>query len=145
MARGGFSLGACLLLGGLFSACSNAGTTSAYTVDQSAPAQVLQAVFDIAGGAEPKALAGLCDPLHQNDLDTQRICDQAKGVDPLGSFALYFGKGRLTGEAKEVGDSAWLPFAYGPDGDHHDTLCLIRRDGLWYLLNFGDDADDAAL
>lgn len=113
-----------------------------YIVDQSDPAKVLQAVFDIAAGASPKALGGLCDPLHQNDNDTQRICDEADGAAPESSFALYFGKGKALGSPRVQGDSAWIDLQYGPDGDHQSALCLIRRDTKWYLLRFLNAYDD---
>ena len=135
---------ACLLLvGGMLSGCGGgAGQQAAadYVADQSDPAKVLQAVFDIANGASSASLGLLCDPLHQNDLDTQRICDEADGVDPLGSFAQYFRTGKALSEPLVAGDSAWIAFQYGPTGAHQDTLCLIRRADRWYLLNFGPDA-----
>jgi hypothetical protein len=124
----------------LFGCGSASSKTESFVVDQSDPTQVLQAVIDIANGAAPHALSSLCDPLHQNDLDTQRICDQAAHVDPQGSFALYFGGGKRLAEPRIQGDTAWIPFQFGPAGAHQDTLCLIRRADLWYLLNFGEDA-----
>ncbi len=119
----------------------------AYIVDQSDPVKVVQAVFDIAAGAAPTALGSLCDPLHQNDNDTQRICDEADGAAPESSFALYFGKGKALGKPRIQGDSAWFDLQYGPDGDHQSALCLIRRDAKWYLLRFLNayDDQDAAL
>lgn len=113
-----------------------------YIVDHADPAKVVQAVFDMAAGASPTALSSLCDPLHQNDLDTQRICDEADGAAPESSFALYFAKGKALGQPRIHGDSAWVDVQYGPHGDHQSALCLIRRAAKWYLFRFMDDHDD---
>ena len=34
------------------------------------------------------------------------------------------------------GNTADVPFLFGPDGDQEETMVLIRRNGRWYLLQF---------
>jgi len=100
------------------------------------PEEVLQIVFDAATTGDFEALANLCDPLGENDGDTQTICDLSKVETDRESFIKYFSKGTIAGDAVVNGDSAEVPFLFGPDGDAEETMGLIQRDGTWYLLDF---------
>lgn len=100
------------------------------------PEAVLQTVFDAATTGDFETLANLCDPLGENDGDTQMICDLSTVETDRESFLEYFSKGKIVGEAVVNGDSAEVPFLFGPDGDAEETMGLIQRDGTWYLLDF---------
>ncbi len=100
------------------------------------PASVLQAVFQAAASGEYENLAGLCDPLGENDGDTALICEITAEHEAAGEFAEFFGNGRINGEVTVNGDTAELPFLFGPDGDQAETMTFIRRDGQWYLFEF---------
>jgi len=106
-------------------------------VDFSKPEAVLGAVFQAASGGAFGLLASLCDPMKENDGDTQRICDVANAA-PGGQeeFSKWFKTGKITGEPTFDGDQAQIPFSFGPDGSKTETMNLIRRDGKWYLSSF---------
>ena len=106
-------------------------------VDFSKPEAVLAAVFQAASGGAFGVLASLCDPMKENDGDTQRICDVAKAA-PGGQeeFSKWFKTGKVTGEPTVDGDRVQIPFSFGPDGSKSETMNLIRRDGKWYLSSF---------
>ena len=112
------------------------GKKETYQVDHSDPTKVLQAVFDVAGGAEASVLGQLCDPMGQNDGDTRRICDLAGGFEPNDEFVLYFRNGKLNGDALIDGTLATVPFLFGPDGDREESMKMVQRDGKWYLSAF---------
>ncbi|RME82399.1 MAG: hypothetical protein D6775_11015 [Caldilineae bacterium] len=106
--------------------------------DLSTPEGTLEAVFEAARTGDFTALAVLCDPLRENDRDTQRICDLTAD-DPLrASFVEYFSSGKLNGEAviSADGNTAEVPFLFGPNGDQEETMRLIKRNGKWYLLDY---------
>jgi hypothetical protein len=124
----------------LFS-CNEEGSGSVenktkYKVDHSDPAMVLQAVFDVAKGADPNVLAGLCDPEGQNDNDTRRICDLADGFAANDEFVLYFAHAKLNGPPLVEGTLASVPFLFGPNGDREEVMEMVERDGKWYLKSF---------
>jgi tetratricopeptide (TPR) repeat protein len=102
------------------------------------PEGVVQAVFDAAQSGDFSALEGLCDPLGENDGDTQMICDVATEDANWDEFLEYFAAGRVSGEAQisPGGDSAEVPILFGPDGDQEETMTMINRDGRWYLFSF---------
>ena len=131
-----------LLIGCLsfFVACESGGGASvksnSYQVDQSDPAKVLQAVFDVAAGAEASILGDLCDPKQQNDGDTRRICDLSTGFEQDDEFVQYFENAKLTGEVRTENSIAYVPFLFGPDGDREEIMELVERDGKWYLMSF---------
>jgi hypothetical protein len=106
--------------------------------DTSGPEGVLQAVFDTAKSGDFAPLADLCDPLGENDGDTQAICDLASDESDRESFIAYFRNASMAGPAQisPDGKTADVPFLSGPDGDQEETMVLIRRDGRWYLLQF---------
>ncbi|MFQ5399779.1 MAG: TolB family protein [Anaerolineae bacterium] len=105
-------------------------------VDFADPASVLQAVFAAAQSGDFSQLAGLCDPLGENDGDTADICAMTADNDVAASFREWFATGQIAGEAAINGDQAELPFTFGPNGDQNETMTLIRRNGRWYLYEF---------
>lgn len=116
--------------------CGNRNAESGYDLDQSDPMAVVQAIFDVAGGASAAVLGKLCDPKGENDQDTRRICDQATADALDDEFIQYFRNGKIDGEALLQGEKASVPFLFGPRGDKSDTMEMIRRDGKWYLYQF---------
>ena len=105
-------------------------------VDFGDPAAVLQAVFDSAITADYAVLPSLCDPLGENDDDTQAICDIETGHELEDLFYEYFSLGQITGVPEIDGDEAEVPFTFGPDGTDEETMDFILRDGKWYLYGF---------
>jgi hypothetical protein len=113
-------------------------TATAGDVDFTDPASVLQAVFDAAQSGDFSALQNLCDPLGENDGDTQRICDLATDDTERASFVEFFEKAKINGDVQisPDGSEAGVPFSFGPDGQEEETMKLINRDGNWYLSSF---------
>lgn len=109
---------------------------SADSVDYTNPESVLQAVFSAAATGDFTNLAGLCDPLGENDGDTALICEVTADHEMAGEFEAYFRNGRIDGDLLIDGDYAELPFLFGPDGDEPETMNFILRDGKWYLFDF---------
>ena len=112
-------------------------------LNQSDPVKVTELIFAAARARDVSTLRGLCDPLGKNDGDTRRICtlDEEKsrgepGQKRFKEFVLWFEKGRISGKATIHGDSAAVPFLFGPDGKKPETMNLIRRNGRWYLFSF---------
>jgi hypothetical protein len=108
------------------------------TSDFALPEEVVQAVFDAAQSGDFAALAYLCDPLGENDGDTQMICDAATDDTNREEIVQFFAKGRITGDT-QMGpndNEAQVPFLFGPDGDSEETMVLIMRNGRWYLFGF---------
>ena len=103
-----------------------------------APGTVVQAVFDVAQSGDFASLEALCDPLGENDGDTQMICDLATDDTNRAEFVQLFATGRVSGDARisPEGDKAEVPFLFGPDGDRAETMELVNRDGQWYLFGF---------
>ena len=111
---------------------------SAGPVNFLTPTGVLQAVFQAAQMEQYSYLADLCDPLGENDRDTQMICDLAEDETNRASFVEYFAAGKIDGEARisPDGNTAEVPFLFGPDGNQKETMKLIKRNGRWYLFEF---------
>ena len=109
-------------------------------VDKTNPVAVVEAIFTAARTGEFAPLAELCDRLGQNDGDTRRICilgDPDLPADRFREeFKTYFAKGRVNGEAVITGDSAKVPFLFGPDGTKREEMNLVKRGGKWYLKSF---------
>ena len=114
----------------------NTAVATAGTVDFTNPASVLMAVFDAAASGDYTNLAGLCDPMGENDGDTALICEITAEHEMASDFAAYFGNGRINGNLIINGDHAELPFLFGPAGDQDSTMNFILRDGNWYLFDF---------
>ncbi|MCA9968706.1 MAG: tetratricopeptide repeat protein [Anaerolineales bacterium] len=106
------------------------------TVDHANPASVLLAVFTAAANGEFTGLADLCDPLGQNDGDTSLICEITPDHPNAADFVQYFANGRIDGQLTITGDTAELPFRFGPDAATAETMQFILRDGKWYLFGF---------
>jgi len=102
------------------------------------PEGVVQAIFDAAQSGNFASLKNLCDPLGENDGDTQMICDVAADDTNREQFVQYFAAGKINGEViiSPTGDQAAVPFLFGPDGNSEETMELINRDGQWYLFSF---------
>ncbi|MEW5959533.1 MAG: tetratricopeptide repeat protein [Chloroflexota bacterium] len=104
------------------------------------PESVVQTIFDAAQSGDFAALKTLCDPLGENDTDTQMICELATDETNREKFVQYFASGRISRSAKiklnQAGGQAEVPVLVGPDGDNEETMELINRDGRWYLYGF---------
>lgn len=102
------------------------------------PEEVVQAMFDAARSGDFAALGDLCDPLGENDRDTQLICEAATDDTNREEIVKFFAKGKISGDTQisPNGNEAQVPILFGPDGDSEETLNLIKRDGRWYLLGF---------
>jgi hypothetical protein len=102
------------------------------------PEGVVRAVFDAAKSGDFASLEGLCDPLGENDGDTQMVCDAATDDSVREEFVEYFSAGKISGDAQVSpdGDTVEVPFLFSPYGDREETMTLINRDGQWYLFSF---------
>ena len=102
------------------------------------PESVVQAVFDAATSGDFGSLGDLCDPVGENDDDTQMICDTATDGANRDEFVQYFASGKVNGVAtiSPDGTEATVPLLFGPGGDDEETMTLINRDGQWYLYSF---------
>jgi tetratricopeptide (TPR) repeat protein len=102
------------------------------------PESIVQTIFDAAQSGDFAALEGLCDPLGENDQDTQMICDLAADPTNREDFNQYFAVGKINGDAKISldGAQAEVPFLFGPEGDRQETMEMVNRDGQWYLFAF---------
>jgi hypothetical protein len=107
-------------------------------VPLASPKDVVRTIFDAAASGDYSALGTLCDPLGENDGDTQMICDLAVDDANQEEFIQYFQNGQIMGDAiiSTDGTSAQVSILIGPDGDAEETMELINRDGQWYLLGF---------
>jgi len=112
------------------------GAEGAGALDFTDPISVLQAVFTAAQTEDFTVLSSLCDPLGENDDDTAMICDITADHPTKETFIEHFAQGKINGDAIINGDSAQVPFLFGPDGDQEETMNLIQRDGKWYLSDF---------
>ncbi len=115
-----------------------ADTGVASDTASSDPVILVQIIFDAAKSGNFIVLKNLCDPLGENDNDTQMICDLATDDSEADSFIEYFEKGKINGDAQisPNGNEAAVPFLFGPNGDDEETMELINRDGQWYLSDF---------
>jgi hypothetical protein len=105
-------------------------------VDFSNPAAVVQAIFTAAQTQDFSLLPSLCDPLGENDDDTALICAITADHPDAADFVQVFANGKLNGEAVINGDTAEVPFLFGPQGDAEEIMSLVLRDGNWYLSGF---------
>ena len=99
---------------------------------------MVQVVFDAAKSDDFASLEDLCDPLGENDEDTQMIYDIAADDTNREEFVQAFASGEVNGiaEISADGTEAVVPFLRGPDGDTEETMKLVNRDGQWYLHSF---------
>jgi hypothetical protein len=100
------------------------------------PTSVVQAVFSAAQLEDFAALADLCDPLRENDDDTEQICAMTAEHPEKDRFVETFANGKINGEAVIDVDLALVPVLIGPDADQEETIVLIQRGGSWYLFGF---------
>ncbi len=130
------AVGIVLMLAGCESDPAAKQLSAEYMVDFNDPRSVVGAIFAVANGANPKLLEGLCDPSAECDLDVRWICDYAVGFDKNGEFPMFFAAGKLVGPLAIVENRAFVPILFGPNGDLHDTLELVRKNEKWYLERF---------
>jgi hypothetical protein len=111
-------------------------STCCVAPDQSEPASVVAELFTAARMNDFTSLAHLCAPAEEADGDVQGICGLA--ADPSGGpeFVQYFAAGSLAGEPTITGDTAAVPFMFGPDGSRSETMNLVRRGEKWFLQSF---------
>jgi hypothetical protein len=130
------------LLSIIFCLLSCGGSTvtekeTGFTLDQSNPESVVQAIFEAAKTGNYDLLTGLCDPLGEGDGDTRRICSAKEASEKdLADFVTYFKDGKTTGAARIENDEAYVPFLFGPDATETEEMVLINREGKWYLYSF---------
>ena len=117
---------------------SDAADVEAPPLPAESPQSVMYVIFVAAAAGYYDSLCDLCDPLGQNDADTQGICDLTEDESNREESAEYFHTGRISGdvEISPAGDRAKVPFSFGPDGDLEETMELINRGGKWYLFGF---------
>lgn len=125
-------------LDGEAAATQNDPQQIATAADANSPEAVLQAVFDAAQSGDFSTLSNLCDPMGENDGDTQQICTIASDAETQDSFVEYFSTGQITGDAaiSTDGNQAEVPFLFGPNGQQEETMSMVNRDGQWYLSSF---------
>ena len=103
------------------------------TLDRSDPAQVATAITTALGNGDYEALRGLCDPMGENDRESQNICDLADNPEFQAQVAQIEGPFTVNGPAVIEGSEAGVPVTLGSEGD--ETLEFINRDGSWYFYN----------
>jgi predicted small lipoprotein YifL len=113
-------------------ACGNKGESEPENKELP-PEQTLEALFAAAKANTPAAIAKLCDPQGENDVDTQKLCDMKPGKE-WDDLRGLMSTGAVTGEAAINGDTATVPFKFGPVRGYKENMQLIRRDGVWYFL-----------
>ncbi|MES0489693.1 MAG: hypothetical protein ABUK01_06870 [Leptospirales bacterium] len=113
-----------------------------------APMAVMDTLFESAKIGKFSQLGGLCDPMQENDGDTDCIC----AIDPLyephkcserqkkeinaKTFVEYFQTAKTKGSPEVDADHAKIEFLFGPEAKVEETMNLVRRDGFWYLSSF---------
>lgn len=114
-------------------------------VDHSKPTEVVAALFKAADTRDFTLLAGLCDPRHENDGDTDCVCALAPGYEPhkcpseshnrltADDYVKNFAGGKVNGEPKILKEQAAVSFT---TPTFSETMSLVARDGLWYLSSF---------
>jgi len=126
----------CTVIGGM-AVLAATSFASAADVDFSDPEAVTAAIFTAARTGDDTALARLCDPEGKNDGDTRRyICEVTVDGARWIEYVSYFAKGKVSAPARITGDTAKVPFLFGPDGKKKETMNLIRRGKKWFLLSF---------
>ncbi|MBN2729844.1 MAG: hypothetical protein JXR53_11535 [Bacteroidales bacterium] len=120
----------------LVSTGSDNTNVDGFTIDQSNPENVVNAVFTAAKTGEFSVLEGLCDPLGDGDGDTRRICNMVNMDQNFkDEFMRYFKDGKISGSAVIREVEAQVPILFGPGGTNAETFNLIQRDGKWYLYS----------
>lgn len=103
--------------------------------DQSTPEGPAKAVFSAARSGDFSGLKDLCDPKGEGDGDTKRICELATDEGKRDDFIEAFKDGKVTGDAKVMGDKAEVPIVYGPGAVKKETFKLVKREDKWYLYS----------
>jgi len=103
--------------------------------DNLGPEACLNNVFEAAVTEDFSRLSSLCDPMRENDPDTQRICDVTD--ETAESFIEYFKTGKVVGTPTFAEGKAVIRFEFGPESQLREaSMELIQREGKWYLFNF---------
>lgn len=100
------------------------------------PESVVELLLTAAREGSAEGLSQLCDPLAENDGDTERICTLSPGTEEWTEFVEWFRDGRVTGPVEIIDDQAGVGFVYGPGGERADTMELVKRGRRWYLAQF---------
>jgi hypothetical protein len=108
----------------------------AFAIDQGTPRSLVEGIFQAAQKGDLQALTVVAAP-QGADGDVRDIAAIAKAEpEHQTRFREAFGKGRISGEIEEQGDTARVPILFGPDGADEETFELVRVDGKWYLKGF---------
>lgn len=128
-----------------------------YKLNQTDPANVVNAVFYSARTGDYSLLENICDPFGKGDGDTKRICmmtnlkkqavqygettEMKKTFDEFSSnFKLASTYGQIQYEISEEGNEiAKVLFMFNhPGGESRssEVMNLVKRDGKWYLYSF---------
>ena len=120
------------------SSMAKSSTCTRVTIDdRTDPVWVVNQIFEAAKNQQYDVLNDLCDPMGENDKDTEMICTIANAPEDIRqSFIDHFSSGRVVGEAKIEGNTAKVNFKFGKNSDKDETMNLIKRDGEWYLSSF---------
>ncbi|MCL4872345.1 MAG: hypothetical protein KJ063_25570 [Anaerolineae bacterium] len=105
-------------------------------IDFENPASVVEAIFIAARTEEFGILPYLCDPHGEADEDVKGVCAISPEHEQRDEFIQYFATAGINGEIVIDGNSAFVSYVFGPNKDQTETMELIRRNQLWYLLRF---------
>lgn len=117
-------------------------------IDQTTPETALEAVFQAAKSGDGEGLSLLCDPMGENDGDTECICAfdpnynraRCREQFPAKEFKAAFQDAKITDVPKITltngVEFAEVPFLFGPGATRKETMNMVKRDGKWYLLSF---------
>jgi len=105
-------------------------------VDFTDPVAVVQALFDAAATENFSALSQLCDPLDENDGDTEDICAITDDHPLRDEYVQLLSTGKVEGDPLIDIGFASVHFSFGPNNSRSETMRLVLRDGRWYLYSF---------
>lgn len=100
----------------------------------------MERIFDIAKSGDVDRfheLASLCNENIEVDSDVRTICEIGSAEKMTQKeFMAMFNNAEVTGSPVIDGDSASIPFKFGPKGERNEVMNLQRVDGKWYLVSF---------
>lgn len=111
-------------------------TSAATASDFSKPEKLMTALFEAARSGDPSGLADLCDPLGENDGETELICALTATHPFWPVFVEHFRTGTVLGPARIKDDQAEVDFAFGPDGSTRENMHMVRRGDRWGLWSY---------
>lgn len=104
---------------------------------QTDPVATVERIFYLAQTGNLSELASLCDPQGQHDGDTKSICGIANAdKSKQAEFMTMFRDGKVSGKPLVNNGKAAVPFLFGVGATKSETMNLVQRDGMWYLLSF---------